>query len=54
MKIDTRQFKMNLPKDVKEWLADQAAKNLRSQSNEIILAIREKMQRLAEEAAAQK
>ncbi|WP_083599374.1 Arc family DNA-binding protein [Shimia gijangensis] len=41
------QFKIKLPSDVKEWIALQAARNLRSQSNEIILAVREKMEREA-------
>jgi hypothetical protein len=39
------QFKVNLPADVKEWLAEQAKVNLRSQTSEIVLALREKMQR---------
>lgn len=52
--MEKKQFKMNIPEDVKKWLAEQAAENLRSQSNEIILAIREKMQRLAQEGTAQK
>lgn len=43
--MQTVQYKMKLPVDVKAWLAEQSAKNLRSQSNEIILAIREKMER---------
>ncbi|GLO70353.1 hypothetical protein MACH17_18700 [Phaeobacter inhibens] len=46
-----KQFKLNLPNDVKDWLEHQSEKNLRSMSNEIILAIKEKMER---EAAAQK
>lgn len=45
-------YKLNLPEDVKQWIAAQAAKNLRSQSNEIILAIREKME--AEQSTTQK
>ena len=38
-----KQFKLNLPEDVKVWLENQAVDNLRSQSGEIIFAIREKM-----------
>ena len=41
-----KQFKLNLPADVKTWLETQAKNNLRSQGKEIILAIREKMERL--------
>lgn len=40
-----KQYKLNLPADVKRWVAEQAAKNLRSQSSEIILALKEKMER---------
>ena len=45
MKQESRQFKINSPDDVKQWLADQATKNLRSQTAEIILALKEKMGR---------
>lgn len=37
------QVKINLPEDVKRWLEMQAAKNLRSQNAEIVLALRAKM-----------
>ena len=37
------QVKINLPEDVKRWLETQAAKNLRSQNAEIVLALRAKM-----------
>lgn len=43
--METKQYKMNMPADVKQWLVNQATKNLRSQSAEIILALREKMER---------
>ena len=39
----SKQYKLNLPADVKAWVAAMAAKNLRSQSAEIIFALREKM-----------
>lgn len=39
-----KQFKINMPADVKGWLETQAAKNMRSQGAEIIIAIREKME----------
>ena len=45
MKQTAHQLKINLPKDVKKWLVEQSEKNLRSQSNEVILAIRERMVR---------
>lgn len=47
-----RQFKINIPPDVKDWLAEQAHKNLRSQTAEIVLALREKMKRENEKADA--
>lgn len=37
------QFKLKLPPDVKQWVAVEAAKNMRSQAAEIILAVRAKM-----------
>lgn len=42
------QFKINLPSEVKHWLAEQAEKNMRSQTSEIILALKEKMSRQSE------
>lgn len=41
--MEQKQFKLMVPKDVKEWLAEQAQKNMRSQSSEVIMALREKM-----------
>lgn len=49
--MEKKQFKMMLPEDVKDWLVTEAKKNLRSQSQEIVLALREKM---AAQATAQK
>lgn len=43
-----KQFKLTIPNEIKEWLADRAERNLRSQSAEIILALREKMEREAD------
>lgn len=37
------QFKLNLPADVKEWLSEQAARNIRSQGSEIVAILRERM-----------
>lgn len=51
---EPRQFKINLPPDVKEWLEDQARQNLRSQSSEVILALREKMHTQTQKADAQR
>lgn len=38
-----KQFKINLPEDVKRWVSRRAEENLRSQTAEIIFIIREKM-----------
>lgn len=48
MAKDDPQMKIRLPADVKEWLAEAARRNLRSQTAEIVLALREKMQTSAE------
>ncbi|MCJ9672917.1 MULTISPECIES: Arc family DNA-binding protein [unclassified Neorhizobium] len=45
---DMRQFKINIPDEVKKWLAEEASRNLRSQTAEIVLALKEKMGRQAE------
>lgn len=42
-------LRIRLPHDVKAWLKEQAKKNIRTQSAEITIALREKME--AEEAA---
>ncbi|MFN3276107.1 MAG: Arc family DNA-binding protein [Paracoccus sp. (in: a-proteobacteria)] len=42
---DHVQFKLNLPADVKAWLREQAAKNVRSQGSEIVACLRERMER---------
>lgn len=39
------QFKMNLPADVKEWLKQEARRNLRSQSAQIVMCLRREMER---------
>ena len=39
------QFKLNLPAEVKEWLAAEAAKNLRSQSAEVVACLKAAMAR---------
>jgi len=47
MTRDIKQFKIAIPADIKRWIAIQAATNMRSQSSEILIAIREKMERVA-------
>ncbi|WP_428029816.1 hypothetical protein [Ancylobacter sp.] len=37
------QFKMNLPADIKRWVAIEAAKNMRSVTKEIIFILSERM-----------
>lgn len=49
---EQKQLKINLPADVKNWLKDHARKNLRSQSSEIVLALREKMNTETQKADA--
>lgn len=41
--MKTTQYKLNIPEDVKAWLDETAARNMRSRSAEVILALREKM-----------
>lgn len=48
MMSKSQQFKLQIPMDVKSWLAEQARKNMRSQTAEIVLALKEKMGREAE------
>ena len=42
--MEQKQFKLVIPRDVKDWLASEAKKNMRSQSSEIVFALREKME----------
>ena len=51
MKEDRKQFKIAIPLEMKRWLAVEAARNMRSQSAEILLAVREKMDRTENEKA---
>lgn len=51
MNEDRRQFKISIPLEIKRWIAIEAAKNMRSQSAEILLAVREKMDRQENEKA---
>lgn len=45
MNEDRKQFKLAIPFEMKRWLAIQAAQNMRSQSAEVLIAIKEKMER---------
>lgn len=49
MTNETKQFKIAIPLEMKRWLAMEAAKNMRSQSAEILVAVREKMERAQNE-----
>lgn len=40
-------FGLRMPEDVKAWVARQAQENMRSQNAEIVMALKEKMDRLA-------
>jgi hypothetical protein len=51
MNQEKKQFKIAIPSEMKRWLAVEAAKNMRSQSAEILLAVREKMDRQENEKA---
>jgi hypothetical protein len=44
--IDRKSLLLRLPADVKQWIAQQAAKNMASQNSEIVRAIREQMCRI--------
>ncbi len=41
---DLPKIMVRLPRDVKDWLVEQAAVNASSQSSEIVRAVRERMQ----------
>lgn len=45
--MNVRKFKLNIPDEIKEWLAQEAQRNMRSQTSEIVLALKEKMHRQA-------
>lgn len=42
---DRQPMQLRLPKDVKEWLLQEADRNGSSQNSEVIRSIRERMQR---------
>lgn len=50
--LDVRQFKLNIPNDVKDWLEQKAASNMRSQGSEIVLILRQEMERNSETKTA--
>ena len=49
MTKEAKQFKIAIPLEIKKWVAVEAAKNMRSQSAEILLALREKKERAENE-----
>jgi predicted HicB family RNase H-like nuclease len=42
---DRQPLQLRLPKDVKDWLAQEAVRNGSSQNSEVIRSIRERMER---------
>ena len=40
---DVAQFKLNIPREVKDWLAEEAARNMRSQAAEIVITLQTRM-----------
>lgn len=38
-------LRVRIPPEMKEWLEEQAAKNLRSMTAEVVLSVRERMER---------
>ena len=49
---DLPKIVVRLPRDVKQWLAEEAANNASSQTSEIVRAVRERMQRVQTEVMA--
>ncbi|MGO7370087.1 Arc domain-containing protein [Rhizobium leguminosarum bv. trifolii] len=45
--MNYRQFKVNIPDEIEVWLAQEAERNMRSKTSEIVLALKEKMHRQA-------
>jgi hypothetical protein len=43
---DRQQMQLRLPRDLKSWIASQAAMNANSQNSEVVRAIRERMERV--------
>jgi hypothetical protein len=44
MKANDPQLRVRLPKEIKEWLAESARKNLRTQNSELVVVLRERME----------
>jgi hypothetical protein len=40
-------FRLRIPSELRKWVEEQSARNLRSMTSEIVLAIREKAERMA-------
>jgi hypothetical protein len=49
---DLPKIMVRFPRDVKDWLVEQAALNASSQSSEIVRAMRERMQRVQNKTVA--
>lgn len=47
-------FGLRMPEEVKEWVARQAKANMRSQNSEIVVALKEKMDRVADITISEK
>lgn len=43
-KMDQKQYKLNLPKELDDWIEQRASESLRSKSAEIIYILKEKME----------
>ncbi|MDO3434309.1 Arc family DNA-binding protein [Rhizobium sp. CBN3] len=42
-------FGLRMPSDINKWVEEEAARNLRSKNAEIVMALKEKMQRQEQE-----
>jgi len=47
--MDTVQFKVNLPKDIREWLAERAKREMRSTSAQLVILLRGMMDKASDE-----
>ncbi|WP_244512674.1 Arc family DNA-binding protein [Ensifer sp. LC163] len=54
MKQKKPPFGLRMPDDVKDWVERQAKANMRSQNSEIVVALKEKMERLADKTISEK
>ncbi|WP_210338995.1 Arc family DNA-binding protein [Ensifer sp. ENS04] len=54
MKTKKPPFGLRMPDEVKNWVALQAKANMRSQNSEIVVALKEKMERQANTTISEK